>query len=60
MKQPCDRNCPRRCPGCAVSCPDWAAYLREREEEYKRRLAEAEVTSAVIDGRVRCGKILMN
>lgn len=37
MKQPCHRDCPKRKPGCGATCPDWAAYIKERDEEYQRR-----------------------
>lgn len=60
MKQPCERNCPNRCQGCAVSCPDWAAYVRERDEEYKRRLMESTVVSASVEGSIRRGSYTPN
>lgn len=42
MKRPCydpitHTDCPRRCGGCAVNCPEWAKYVSERDKEYKRR-----------------------
>ena len=42
MKNPCyDRNtksdCPDRKAGCAAKCPEWAAYVEERERMYKKR-----------------------
>lgn len=30
-QHPCGKGCPRRCVGCAVHCPEWAAYVKERE-----------------------------
>ena len=58
MKQPCDRNCPERKPGCGSVCPRWAEWEAWKKQEYRRRLKEAEVTTAVFEGRVRCGKIV--
>lgn len=40
-------DCPRRTAGCAVNCPEWAEYLKERDEEYRRRAAESKVKGAV-------------
>lgn len=45
MKNPChDKNtgvdCPRRCAGCASTCPEWAEYTEERNKTYKKRLAD--------------------
>lgn len=42
MDSPCydkktKTDCPRRCGGCAVNCPEWAAYVAERNELYKQR-----------------------
>lgn len=56
MKQPCDRKCPGRKASCAVTCPDWAKWEEWKKQEYKKRLAESEVTNAVFEGRIRCGK----
>lgn len=56
MKQPCARNCPNRKAGFGTTCPDWAKWEEWKKQEYKRRLAEAEVTTAVVEGRIRCGK----
>lgn len=55
MRQPCDRNCPDRAAVCAVSCPRWAAYVKSRDEEYKRRLDDANVVSAYVEGSIRRG-----
>lgn len=48
MKNPCFNeetrtDCPKRCAGCAVSCPDWAAYVKERDAEYERRKEQADI-----------------
>lgn len=42
MKNPCydtvtHKDCPRRCSGCAVGCPDWQAYIIERTKDYDKR-----------------------
>lgn len=34
-------DCPRRCAGCSVECPDWAKYVAERDADYDKRLAES-------------------
>lgn len=56
MKNPCFNeetrtDCPRRCSGCAVSCPDWAAYVKERDAEYERRKIESDVGSIMLSSR---------
>lgn len=33
MKNPCDRNCPRRSDTCHGSCPDYDAFFKDRERE---------------------------
>lgn len=48
MKNPCFNeetrtDCPKRCAGCAVNCPEWAAYVKERDAEYERRKIESDV-----------------
>lgn len=45
MKIPCyntetQTDCPKRHSGCAVDCPEWAAYCEERDKDYEKR-AEA-------------------
>lgn len=35
---PCTRECTRRSAGCAVTCPDWAAYTARRDAEYAARV----------------------
>ena len=37
-KPPCGKDCPDRSPGCAVTCEKWLAYVKERNENYKKRL----------------------
>lgn len=37
IKQPCEKNCPERTAECKKTCPRWAAYWQEKQEEYKRR-----------------------
>lgn len=54
MKNPCydtatKTDCPRRCAGCAVECPDWQKFIAEKEQFYKKRMADHDVASA-IDG----------
>lgn len=47
MKNPCydevnHKDCPGRHAGCAVDCPAWAEYERQRNMEYQKRHAETE------------------
>ena len=44
-------DCPDRKAGCAVTCPKWAEYEREREKEYHDRQVEYEVDRAIQDHR---------
>lgn len=42
MDSPCydkatKTDCPRRCKGCAIDCPEWAAYEVERNKVYEQR-----------------------
>lgn len=55
MKQPCEKDCPRRRGGCAVDCPDWAKYVEQRTKDFARRLQEADIATAVCEGRIRRG-----
>lgn len=41
-------DCPRRCGGCQVGCPDWALYLEKRSELYKKRDIESAVNQAIV------------
>lgn len=51
MHNPCRKDgvdCPNRKCGCAVSCPEWAEWVRWREmtREEKRKTDEAESYNA--------------
>lgn len=37
IKPPCGKSCPRRGAGCHASCPEWAAYVVERDKDYDNR-----------------------
>ena len=42
IKVPCydllnDSDCPERHPGCAINCPKWIEYTRERNREYEKK-----------------------
>lgn len=42
MENPCYNtltrtDCPNRSSGCAVNCPKWAKYVKERDENYEKR-----------------------
>lgn len=57
VKQPCTRDCIRRQPGCAVTCPDWAEYVKLRNESYQRRADEKRVSDAIHEGYARLSKL---
>lgn len=47
IKNPCfdertKTSCPNRHSGCAMGCEKWDAYVRKRDQEYKRRFVESE------------------
>lgn len=46
-------SCSRRCAGCSAECPEWAAYVEQRNQEYAERAARAEATSDYFEVRVR-------
>lgn len=55
MKNPCynkqtKTDCPRRCAGCAINCPDWAEYVKKRAERYKAEAAEREQQGLQVEG----------
>lgn len=52
---PCERDCPRRAPGCGVTCPDWAEYVRKRDAGYKIREEARKVSDVQQDGYIRMG-----
>lgn len=60
MDNPCynkatKTGCPRRAPGCAVNCPEWAEYTKERESVYdarKKTLAHERDFGAISHKRV--------
>lgn len=46
-------DCPRRCAGCAVDCPDWAKYVAERDAEYQKRKDEMGLRAVINDSYSR-------
>ena len=58
MKQPCQKDCPKREVGCASHCPEWAEYVEWRNKDYERRIALCKQSEAITDGFMRCGKKL--
>ena len=46
-------DCPRRCVGCKISCPEWAEWVtiheRERAEMHKRRRQERDADGFMIE-----------
>lgn len=47
------KDCPRRCAGCADNCPEWAAYVAERDELYKKRKVETAGVAPLYGGAIR-------
>lgn len=46
IKPPCfdsvtKTDCPRRCVGCAETCPDWAEYIKKRDDVYEKRIVNS-------------------
>lgn len=56
IKPPCARDCPRRCPGCGAGCDAWAEYVRQRDEEYRKRAEILSINHAVQDGYARVAR----
>lgn len=52
---PCIRDCKNRGPGCTVNCPDWARYVKDRDQDYKRRAQIKGIGDAIHDGYRRLG-----
>ena len=60
MSNPCfnketHTDCPKRHSGCAIDCPDWAAYCAERDKEYEKRAEVCEKNSLIsksLDNRI--------
>ena len=40
IQQPCSKDCPDRCAGCAVHCEKWRDYLQKRNARYEQQLQE--------------------
>lgn len=64
MKNPCFNeetrtDCPKRKGGCAVDCPEWAAYVKERDAEYKRRQEQAEIDRIIANRRDKAFELRM-
>lgn len=54
LESPCyDRktktDCPRRCGGCQVDCPEWKAYCEERQKIYDKRAIESDVHAIMLE-----------
>lgn len=43
-------DCPRRCAGCSVECPEWAAYVNERNDTYEKKVVENAARGSYYDG----------
>lgn len=56
-KPPCKRNCARRGSGCATACPEWAEYVKVRNQDYARRLEKKRVSDAICEGYARLSKM---
>lgn len=57
IKPPCGKSCPRRVAGCHASCPEWAAYLVERDKDYRNRADIMRINDAIHDGYDRLAKL---
>ena len=58
VKPPCfdvttRTDCPRRKAGCAIDCPDWAKYTKERDEVYRQRALENEAMQVMYTSRYK-------
>lgn len=42
-------DCPRRCGGCQINCPEWKAYEVERAELYRKRTVQYNVNSIIVE-----------
>ena len=56
IKNPCydpetKTDCPRRCGGCQLTCPEWKAYTEERDEEYRHRTIEFYANAIIGENR---------
>lgn len=40
-------DCPRRCGGCQLKCPEWKAYEAERAELYRQRTIQYEANVVI-------------
>jgi hypothetical protein len=45
-------DCPRRCEGCAINCPEWAEYVEKRDEARRKRYAESSANSAIVNSHM--------
>ena len=59
MKNPCQKDCPDRTPGCKIECSRWAEYqeaLQEaRERRDRERILDRYTCEALNDNRKRYG-----
>lgn len=46
-------DCPRRHGGCAIDCPEWAEYVKKRDEANRKRYAESNANSVISDSHMR-------
>lgn len=42
-------DCPRRCGGCQVDCPEWKEYEAKRAELYRQRAVQYRANSIIKD-----------
>lgn len=57
VKPPCGKSCTRRTVGCHASCPEWAAYVAERDKDYENRADIIRINDAIHDGYDRLEKL---
>ena len=58
MAGPCyDRatrtDCPRRAAWCQLTCPEWAAYIAQRDKAYEARRKKSDAESGMCDHYAR-------
>lgn len=44
-------DCPRRCGGCQLNCPEWKAYEVKRAELYRKRTVQYQANSVIEENK---------
>lgn len=61
MKNPCyntetHTDCPKRAVGCSANCPEWASYVKKRDEMRKIQFAAHQLEADLISVKGGCTK----